>query len=64
MAFGLIRHQRKARTAEAAPSLVPARMAKLGSGMEAGTQMGPLVSEEQLTRVSGYLESGKAEGAP
>ena len=31
--------------------------------MEAGTQMGPLVSEEQLRRVSGYLESGKAEGA-
>jgi len=25
--------------------------------------LGPLVSEEQLTRVSGYLESGKAEGA-
>jgi phenylacetaldehyde dehydrogenase len=40
-----------------------AKSIKLGSGMEAGTQMGPLVSEEQLTRVSGYLESGKAEGA-
>ncbi|HXZ62496.1 MAG TPA: aldehyde dehydrogenase family protein [Acidimicrobiales bacterium] len=36
---------------------------KLGAGMEAGTQMGPLVSEEQLARVTGYLESGKAEGA-
>ena len=40
-----------------------AKSIKLGSGMEAGTQMGPLVSEEQLQRVSGYLESGKAEGA-
>ncbi|MGO9781768.1 MAG: aldehyde dehydrogenase family protein [Streptosporangiaceae bacterium] len=40
-----------------------AKSIKLGSGLEAGTQMGPLVSEEQLTRVSGYLESGKAEGA-
>ncbi len=40
-----------------------AKSIKLGSGMEAGTQMGPLVSEEQLRRVSGYLESGKAEGA-
>ena len=40
-----------------------AKSIKLGSGMEAGTQMGPLVSEEQLQRVSGYLESGRAEGA-
>jgi phenylacetaldehyde dehydrogenase len=40
-----------------------AKSIKLGSGMEAGTQMGPLVSEEQLTRVSGYLQSGKEEGA-
>jgi len=40
-----------------------AKSIKLGSGMEAGTQMGPLVSEEQLRRVSSYLESGKAEGA-
>src|SRR5271156_3811824 len=36
---------------------------KLGPGMESGTQMGPLVSEEQLQRVSGFLESGLAEGA-
>jgi phenylacetaldehyde dehydrogenase len=40
-----------------------AKSIKLGSGLEAGTQMGPLVSEEQFQRVSGYLESGKAEGA-
>ncbi len=40
-----------------------AKSIKLGSGMEAGTQMGPLVSEEQLQRVTGYLESGKTEGA-
>ncbi len=40
-----------------------AKSIKLGSGMEAGTQMGPLVSEEQLQRVTSYLESGKAEGA-
>ena len=36
---------------------------KLGPGMEAGTQMGPLVSEEQLQRVTGFLESGVADGA-
>jgi phenylacetaldehyde dehydrogenase len=36
---------------------------KLGSGMEAGTQMGPLVSDEQFRRVTGYLESGKSDGA-
>jgi phenylacetaldehyde dehydrogenase len=40
-----------------------AKSIKLGSGMEVGTQMGPLVSEEQFSRVSGFLESGKAEGA-
>jgi len=40
-----------------------AKSIKLGSGLEAGTQMGPLVSEEQFQRVSGYLESGQAEGA-
>ncbi len=40
-----------------------AKSIKLGSGLEAGTQMGPLVSEEQFERVSGYLASGKAEGA-
>ena len=32
-------------------------------GMEASTQMGPLVSDEQLRRVTGYVESGMAEGA-
>ncbi len=40
-----------------------AKSIKLGSGMEAGTQMGPLVSEEQFQRVSGFLESGRDEGA-
>jgi len=36
---------------------------KMGPGMEPGTQMGPLVSEEQLRLVTGFLESGEAEGA-
>jgi phenylacetaldehyde dehydrogenase len=40
-----------------------AKSIHLGPGMEAGTQMGPLVSDEQLRRVTGYLESGLAEGA-
>jgi phenylacetaldehyde dehydrogenase len=40
-----------------------AKSIKLGPGMEAGTQMGPLVSDEQLARVTGYLESGVADGA-
>jgi phenylacetaldehyde dehydrogenase len=40
-----------------------AKSIKLGAGMEPDTQMGPLVSEEQLARVSGYVESGLAEGA-
>ncbi|WP_433187685.1 aldehyde dehydrogenase family protein [Actinoallomurus sp. CA-150999] len=40
-----------------------AKSIKLGPGMDADTQMGPLVSEEQLTRVTGYLDSGRTEGA-
>jgi len=40
-----------------------AKKIKLGSGLEADTQMGPLVSEEQLSRVTGYLNQGKQEGA-
>jgi acyl-CoA reductase-like NAD-dependent aldehyde dehydrogenase len=36
---------------------------KLGPGMESGTQMGPLVSAEQLQRVAEFLESGVTEGA-
>ena len=40
-----------------------AKSIKLGPGMDAATQMGPLVSEEQLTRVTGYLDAGRSEGA-
>jgi phenylacetaldehyde dehydrogenase len=40
-----------------------AKSIKLGPGMDAATQMGPLVSEEQLSRVTGYLEAGRDEGA-
>jgi|SRR5271165_3156352 len=36
---------------------------KVGSGLESDTQMGPLVSDEQLRRVCNYLEIGMAEGA-
>ncbi len=40
-----------------------AKSIKMGPGMDAGTQMGPLVSEEQFQRVSSFLESGAADGA-
>jgi phenylacetaldehyde dehydrogenase len=36
---------------------------KLGPGLDPQTQMGPLVSDEQLNRVCSYLESGAKEGA-
>jgi phenylacetaldehyde dehydrogenase len=35
----------------------------VGPGWDPATQMGPLVSDEQLKRVCGYLDSGIAEGA-
>ncbi|MCW5892982.1 MAG: aldehyde dehydrogenase family protein [bacterium] len=36
---------------------------KQGPGLAPGTQVGPLVSQEQLERVTGYLDVGKREGA-
>ncbi|MGI5326003.1 aldehyde dehydrogenase family protein [Actinomadura nitritigenes] len=40
-----------------------AKSIKLGPGLSPDTEMGPLVSDEQLRRVTGYLESGRQEGA-
>jgi phenylacetaldehyde dehydrogenase len=40
-----------------------AKSIKLGSGMDPTTQMGPLVSDEQLRRVTGYLDAGREDGA-
>ena len=36
---------------------------KVGPGMDAASEMGPLVSSEQFERVTGYLAAGKKEGA-
>jgi aldehyde dehydrogenase (NAD+) len=35
----------------------------LGPGLDRGTQLGPLISAEQRSRVLGYIESGVGEGA-
>lgn len=40
-----------------------AKKARLGPGLDPNTQMGPLVSEEQLQRVLGFVESGRKAGA-
>src|ERR1022692_4383029 len=40
-----------------------ARSIKLGDGLDSDTQMGPLVSDEQLGKVNGFLDSGREEGA-
>ena len=40
-----------------------AKQIKLGPGSAPDTQMGPLVSEEQLNRVLGYMQAGEQEGA-
>ena len=36
---------------------------KVGPGLDPATEIGPLVSDEQFSRVRGFLESGRAEGA-
>jgi acyl-CoA reductase-like NAD-dependent aldehyde dehydrogenase len=43
--------------AERAPKM------RMGPGLDPETQLGPVVSAEQLERVTGYIERGKAEGA-
>ncbi|HXQ41213.1 MAG TPA: aldehyde dehydrogenase family protein [Candidatus Udaeobacter sp.] len=40
-----------------------AKKIKVGPGLDPTTNMGPLVSEEQFKRVTGYIESGIREGA-
>ena len=40
-----------------------AKKLKVGSGQDPETQMGPLISQKQLDRVSGYIASGREEGA-
>jgi phenylacetaldehyde dehydrogenase len=40
-----------------------AKKIKVGPGLDASTEMGPLVSEEQLARVCGFLDSGFSQGA-
>src|ERR1700728_4092988 len=40
-----------------------AKNIKLGPGLDPNTQMGPLVSDEQFKRVTGYINSGIKEGA-
>ncbi len=36
---------------------------RVGSGFDPSTQIGPLVSQEQLSRVQGYIGAGLAQGA-
>lgn len=36
---------------------------KIGPGLDPSTELGPLVSQEQLDRVTGFLKSGKEQGA-
>jgi acyl-CoA reductase-like NAD-dependent aldehyde dehydrogenase len=40
-----------------------AKKITVGNGMEPGTQMGPLISDEQFDKVLGYLQSGLDAGA-
>jgi acyl-CoA reductase-like NAD-dependent aldehyde dehydrogenase len=40
-----------------------AKAAQLGPGLQAGTQLGPLVSAEQQERVMSYIASGREQGA-
>ncbi len=40
-----------------------AKTLKVGPGIQPDTQMGPLISQKQLDRVSGYVDSGSEQGA-
>lgn len=36
---------------------------RVGAGVDPATEVGPVISEEQLARVTGYISSGQSEGA-
>jgi acyl-CoA reductase-like NAD-dependent aldehyde dehydrogenase len=40
-----------------------AQAARLGAGLDPGTQLGPLISAEQRDRVMSYIDSGREQGA-
>src|SRR3954451_19590993 len=40
-----------------------AQKMRVGPGLDPQTQLGPVVSAEQMDRVTGYIEQGRAEGA-
>lgn len=40
-----------------------AEKVRLGSGLDSQTQLGPLISEQQRSRVMNYVDSGKSDGA-
>jgi len=40
-----------------------ARNSKIGPGMDPTTEIGPLISGEQLQKVTGYIDAGVADGA-
>ncbi len=40
-----------------------AKTRKIGPGLDPTNDIGPLISEEQLTKVTGYVEAGIADGA-
>jgi acyl-CoA reductase-like NAD-dependent aldehyde dehydrogenase len=39
------------------------RALRVGSGFEPGVEIGPVISQEQLDRITGYVEVGRSEGA-
>ncbi|MFZ1694175.1 MAG: aldehyde dehydrogenase family protein, partial [Flavobacteriales bacterium] len=39
-----------------------AKNIKLGFGLDEGVDMGPMISEEQFARVTGYLDAGRRDG--
>jgi len=40
-----------------------AKKIKIGNGFDKGVKMGPVISEDHMNKVLGYIEIGKAEGA-
>lgn len=57
----LVPHSRAAEIRDAYVGAI--RNLKVGDPFDAGTHMGPLTMSRQFTRVQGYIEKGRAEGA-
>ena len=64
LASSVVDHRRRrAQTVHASRSATRPRRRKVGYGLDAGVEMGPVISAESRTRIEGLIAQGVADGA-